>query len=109
MEERQRQQNNDIHMLSKTSVPSRYNVFIINDDFTTFEFVIEVLQAVFFKSEAEAIHLAEVTHLSGEAFVGKYTLDIAKSKVSKAVAMARKENFPLRFDIRPENPLTSQI
>lgn len=108
MEEREKLQQNDIHHVSKTSVPKRYNVFILNDDFTTFEFVIEVLQVVFFKTQSEAEHLAEVTHLSGEALVGKYTLDIAKSKVSKAVVMARKENFPLRFDIRPENSLTSQ-
>ena len=80
--------------------PRKYNVIILNDDFTTFEFVIMVLMTVFSKTEAEACDIAETTHVHQKATVGSYTLDIAKSKVAKATAMARAEGFPLRFEIK---------
>lgn len=80
--------------------PRKYNVIILNDDFTTFEFVIMVVMTVFGKTEAEACNIAETTHVHQKATVGSYTLDIAKSKVAKAMAMARAEGFPLRFEIQ---------
>ena len=80
--------------------PRKYNVIMLNDDFTTFEFVIMVVMTVFGKTEAEACNIAETTHVHQKATVGSYTLDIAKSKVAKATAMARAEGFPLRFEIQ---------
>lgn len=80
--------------------PRKYNVLILNDDFTTFEFVIMVVMTVFGKTEAEACNIAETTHIHQKATVGSYTLDIARSKVAKATAMARAEGFPLRFEIQ---------
>lgn len=80
--------------------PRKYTVIILNDDFTTFEFVIMVVMTVFGKTEAEACNIAETTHVHQKAIVGSYTLDIAKSKVAKATAMARAEGFPLRFEIQ---------
>ena len=80
--------------------PRKYNVIILNDDFTTFEFVIMVVMTVFGKTEAEACNIAETTHVHQKATVGSYTLDIAKSKVAKATAMARAEGFPMRFEIQ---------
>lgn len=80
--------------------PKRYNVIILNDDFTTFEFVIMVVMTVFGKSQAEACNIAETTHVRQKAVIGSYTLDIARSKVAKATAMARAEGFPLRFEIQ---------
>ena len=80
--------------------PSKHAVMILNDDFTTFEFVIMVVMTVFGKTEAEACNIAETTHVHQKATVGSYTLDIARSKVAKATAMARAEGFPLRFEIQ---------
>ena len=80
--------------------PRKYNVIILNDDFTTFEFVIMVVMTVFGKTEAEACNIAETTHVHQKATVGSYTLDIAKSKVAKATAMARAEGFPMRYEIQ---------
>ena len=80
--------------------PRKYNVIILNDDFTIFEFVIMVVMTVFGKTEAEACNIAETTHVHQKATVGSYTLDIAKSKVAKATAIARAEGFPLRFEIQ---------
>ena len=82
--------------------PRKYDVIILNDDFTTFEFVIMVMMTVFMKTMEEAENIAETTHVNQKATVGTYTLDIARSKVDKAVNMARAEGFPLRFDIQAE-------
>ena len=80
--------------------PQKHDVIILNDDFTTFEFVIMVMMTVFCKTEEEACTIAETTHVHKKAKVGTYSLDIAKSKVAKAVNMSRAEGFPLRFDIQ---------
>lgn len=80
--------------------PQKHRVIILNDDFTTFEFVISVMMTVFMKTYDEAVNIAEETHVNQKATVGTYPLDIARSKVSKATAMARAEGFPLRFDIQ---------
>ena len=84
----------------RTKEPRKYKVIILNDDFTTFEFVISVMMTVFMKTYDEAVNIAEETHVNQKATVGTYPLDIARSKVSKATAMARAEGFPLRFDIQ---------
>ena len=80
--------------------PKKHNVIILNDDFTTFEFVIMIMKTVFNKTHQDALEIAETTHTQQKAKVGTYSLDIAKSKVAKATAMARSENYPLRFDIQ---------
>ena len=82
--------------------PRKHRVIVLNDDFTTFEFVIMVMMTVFRKTEQQAEEIASTTHMHQKAKVGTYTLDIARSKVAKATEMARAENFPLSFEIEPE-------
>ena len=86
----------------RTKEPRKYKVIILNDDFTTFEFVIMIMTTVFMKTLQQAEEIAETTHVNQKATVGTYSYDIAKSKVAKATAMARAENFPLSFEIEPE-------
>lgn len=80
--------------------PRKYDVIVLNDDFTTFEFVIEVMMDVFGKTQQQAEEIAEMTHIYQKATVGRYSLDIARSKVAKATRMAREEGFPLKFEIQ---------
>jgi ATP-dependent Clp protease adaptor protein ClpS len=82
--------------------PQRYKVIIYNDDFTTMEFVVQILTNVFFKSQAEAETLMLQVHHSDKAVVGIYSYDIALSKVQKATRMARDAGFPLRLSCEPE-------
>lgn len=82
--------------------PRRYKVIIYNDDFTTMDFVVNILTSVFFKSKAEAEALMLQVHHSGKAVVGIYSYDVAVSKVQKATNMARDNNFPLRLMCEPE-------
>lgn len=107
MEERERTRRDETIVSDRTQEPKQYQVNILNDDFTTFEFVIDVVMSVFFKSLSEAEEIANITHAKGKAAVGVYSYDIAHSKVAKAVALARAQNFPLRFEVVPFDKLRS--
>jgi ATP-dependent Clp protease adaptor protein ClpS len=82
--------------------PRRYKVIIHNDDFTTMDFVVMILEQVFLKSEEEAHTLMLQVHHSDKAVVGIYSYDIAVSKTNKATRMAREQGYPLRLTVEPE-------
>lgn len=79
--------------------PRQYNVIMINDDFTTMEFVVEILVEIFHKDpvSAEAIMLG--VHKNGRAVVGKYPYDIAITRVGNALARAKEEGYPFRMTV----------
>jgi len=77
--------------------PRKYKVIMHNDDFTTMEFVVEVLQTVFRHPFLTANQIMNAIHMEGKAVVGIYPMDIAISKVQKATMMARNKNFPLKI------------
>ena len=66
------------------------------------DFVVRVLREVFFMSPEDAETMMMKVHNEGESVVGIYSYDIARSKVSKAMSMAREEKFPLRLTYEPE-------
>lgn len=76
--------------------PKKYKVIFHNDDFTTMEFVVEVLRVVFYKTPDEADAIMLKVHKNGQAEVGVYSYDMALTRVELTKRMARKENFPLR-------------
>lgn len=82
--------------------PKRYKVIIYNDDFTTMEFVVDILVEIFKKSYDEAMDIMMAIHKGSRAVVGVYSLDIAKTRASRAVTLARNEGFPLRVEVEPE-------
>ena len=96
----QPQQNNRRSRRKNPREPQQKEVFLVNDDVTTFDFVIRMLEAVFFKTEEEAARIAVETDSNGEALVGAYLADIAESKAFKAETMARTEGFPLVVEAR---------
>jgi ATP-dependent Clp protease adaptor protein ClpS len=100
MAQQELQKQGHTNVKSVPREPRKHSVIVLNDDFTTFEFVIMVMMTVFMKTHDEACEIAETTHIHQKATVGTYPLDIAKSKVAKATAMARAEGFPLRFEIQ---------
>ncbi|MBO5540055.1 MAG: ATP-dependent Clp protease adaptor ClpS [Muribaculaceae bacterium] len=85
----------------KVKEPRHYQVVMHNDDFTTMDFVVDVLMTVFNKESAEAIALMLAIHHAGKAIVGLYSYDIAASKAEKAMQMARSEGYPLRCTTEP--------
>ena len=97
-------QQSDVRERTRLShdLPRMYRVIMHNDDFTTMEFVGDVLRKVFFKPEEEANQLMLKVHKEGKATVGLYTLDIAVSKSQKAMRMARDQGFPFKLTWEPE-------
>lgn len=81
--------------------PEMYDVVMLNDDFTTMDFVVEVLRTVFFHDLPAAERIMLDIHRKGQSIVGTYTLDIAESKQHKATQMAQAEGFPLRVKVQP--------
>ncbi len=80
----------------KTKPPKMYKVMLLNDDFTTMEFVIEVLQLFFAKTAEQATQIMLKVHNEGSAVCGLYPKDIAETKVSQVMSYAIQHGHPLR-------------
>jgi len=79
--------------------PKHYRVIMHNDDFTSMEFVVDILIDIFHKDEAEAERLMLMVHEGGRAAVGSYPYDIAVTKVQTAAARAKEEGYPFRMTV----------
>ena len=86
----------------KTETPKLYRVLLLNDDYTTMEFVVSVLENVFQKSPAEAFRLMMQVHTQGQAACGTYTYEVAETKVDTVRELAAREGFPLQASIEDE-------
>lgn len=73
-----------------------------NDDYTTMEFVVQVLESVFHKAPAEANQVMLNIHFKGVGMCGTYPLEIAETKVARVHALARNEGFPLQCSLEEE-------
>ncbi len=82
--------------------PPMYRVFLLNDDYTTMEFVVEVLKSVFHKSEAEATRIMLNVHKVGVGMCGVYSYEIAETKVDTVHNLARENGFPLKCSMERE-------
>ncbi|MCE5334056.1 MAG: ATP-dependent Clp protease adapter ClpS [Desulfobacteraceae bacterium] len=80
----------------KLELPPMFKVLLHNDDYTTMEFVVEVVQKVFHKTVAEATRIMLLVHKTGSGVCGVFTEDIAETKVEIVHHLARKSGFPLR-------------
>lgn len=80
----------------KLKKPKMYKVLLLNDDYTTMEFVVYVLQSVFQRSETEAVQIMLHVHRNGQGVAGVYTFEIAETRVAQVEAQAREHEFPLR-------------
>jgi len=76
--------------------PKDYVVVLLNDDYTTKEFVVEILIMIFHKKVEEANRIMHNVHNTGRGVVGVYTWDIAQTKVNQVHSIARKCDFPLK-------------
>lgn len=81
---------------TKLKKPKMYRVILLNDDYTTMDFVVEVLVLVFHKQVPEATKIMLDVHEKGKGIVGIYTYDIAATKIAQAQEMAVERNFPLK-------------
>lgn len=81
------------------STPALFKVLMHNDDYTTMEFVVEVLQEIFHKSEADAEKIMLMIHFQGLGHCGTFPYAIAETKADQARLKARKAGFPLRCSL----------
>ena len=80
----------------KAKEPDQHQVVLLNDDYTTMDFVMEVLETVFHKSPAEAYRIMLMVHTQGRGICGVYTWEVAETKAEAVVALARQAGYPLR-------------
>jgi ATP-dependent Clp protease adaptor protein ClpS len=80
----------------KTSEPRLYKVLLHNDDYTSMEFVISILETVFHKSTPDATQIMLNVHNEGVGIAGVYTREISETKISTVHQLAQKNEFPLR-------------
>jgi len=79
----------------KLKEPRDYVVILLNDDYTSMDFVVEVLELIFHKSEEEATRIMLNIHHKGRGVVGVYTWDIANTKAYQVHAIAKDHGYPL--------------
>src|SRR5512140_2217263 len=80
----------------KLQKPKMYKVLLHNDDYTTMEFVVFILQGIFHRSEADAVQIMLHVHKNGMGVAGVYSYDIAETRIAQVEALARQHEFPLR-------------
>ncbi len=86
----------------EVKLPKKYKVLLHNDDYTTMEFVIFVLQSVFHKQIDEAEKIMMEVHLKGIGVCGVYTYEIAETKVQKVLSLSKDHLHPLICSMEPE-------
>jgi len=80
----------------QTKEPDLFSVILLNDDYTTMEFVVQVLESIFNKGPAEAFRIMMQVHTQGQGLCGTYPWDIAETKVDTVHELAQDGGFPLR-------------
>jgi len=83
----------------RTKRPTLYRVVLCNDDYTPMEFVVWVLQAIFYKGNEEATRLMLDVHQRGKGVCGVFTYDVARSKASQVRKLARENEYPLQCQL----------
>lgn len=87
---------------NKVQKPRMYRVVLLNDDYTSMDFVVEVLVKLFNKPVPEATKIMLDVHKKGKGVVGVYPYDIASTKVVQVELMAEERGYPLKADMEEE-------
>jgi ATP-dependent Clp protease adaptor protein ClpS len=88
----------------KLARPRLYKVILHNDDYTTMEFVVEILMYVFHHGQAAATEIMLNVHRKGAGVAGVYTYEVAETKCMQVKALAEKAEFPLLCTLEPDEP-----
>mgnify|MGYP003379167065 CR=1 FL=1 len=86
----------------RTQLPKLWRVLLHNDDYTTQEFVVWVLETVFARSASDAMAIMLHVHHAGVGVAGVYTKEVAETKVAATERLAEQHEYPLRVSMEPE-------
>lgn len=86
----------------ETKEPPRYKVLLHNDDYTTMEFVISILENIFQKSRPDATRIMLNVHNDGVGIAGVYTRELCETKIAIVHELAKKNQYPLRCSMEKE-------
>jgi ATP-dependent Clp protease adaptor protein ClpS len=100
--ETRRQEGVGVKERARTQKPPLYKVLLHNDDYTTKEFVVMVLQAVFHKSEVDANQIMLHVHENGVGVAGVYPYEVAETKIARTLGLAKRYEYPLQLSMEPE-------
>lgn len=94
----------DFELLESTKLqyPKKYKVFLLNDDYTSMDFVIDVLMSIFHKSYEDAENVMLDIHKRDRGLCGIYTHEIAETKVMQVIKKAKDSGFPLKSTMEEE-------
>lgn len=96
------EEETDSQTRDETEEPPLYKVLLHNDDYTTMDFVVEILMLVFNKTPEEAVEIMLNVHQNGIGLCGVYTYEISETKVETVHALAREHGFPLKCTMEKE-------
>ncbi|MEA3331815.1 MAG: ATP-dependent Clp protease adaptor ClpS [Campylobacterota bacterium] len=96
--------NTEFELLDEISLkhPKKYKVYILNDDYTSMDFVVDVLMSIFHKSYQEAENIMLEVHKKDKGLCGVYTHEIAETKVTQVIKKAKDNSFPLKATMEEE-------
>jgi ATP-dependent Clp protease adaptor protein ClpS len=97
---REKDSQEDIQLRLKK--PQLYSVFLLNDDYTTMDFVVHILETVFHTPVIEATRIMLHVHKNGKGLAGIYTREIAETKIDTVHKIAREHEFPLTCSMEKE-------
>jgi ATP-dependent Clp protease adaptor protein ClpS len=98
----ERDEDIEVEERQKTAIPKRYKVIFHNDDYTTMEFVVHILEKFFHKNETEATQIMLHVHHKGYGIVGTFTRDEAETKAAQVMDYAKQHGHPLKCTAEPE-------
>jgi ATP-dependent Clp protease adaptor protein ClpS len=84
----------------KVKKPKMYKILLHNDDYTSMEFVVQVLVGIFNKRTDDAVRIMLDVHKKGIGIAGIYSYDIAITKISQAENMAKEYSYPLKLSLK---------
>jgi ATP-dependent Clp protease adaptor protein ClpS len=84
----------------KFEEPAKYDVIFLNDEVTTYDFVIKVLKQIFHKTEDQAVSLTKHIHEKGSGVAGTYLWEIAEQKGIETTVLAREHGYPLQIKVQ---------
>jgi ATP-dependent Clp protease adaptor protein ClpS len=97
-----RDSDGELKTRHRVKKPRMWKVFLHNDDYTSMEFVVYILQSVFRHSPAAASRIMLVVHKSGLGAAGTYTREIAETRMNQVLELAKSEGHPLQCSMEPE-------